>query len=117
MDLLTSGVDFVQFVGLAKDFNEETEAPSKQQISRKSSIASTNVSCTSNSVSEASNEIDVTEDKGIEMEESSKGKVKGSVYLHYFTAGAHWSILVALAFSFLFVQVLASGADYWVSVW
>lgn len=51
------------------------------------------------------------------MEASSKGKVKGSVAANYFKAGAHWSILFVLGVSFLIVQLLASAADYWVSIW
>lgn len=56
-------------------------------------------------------------DAGLQMEESSKGKVKGSVSLNYFKSGAHWSVVFLLAASFIVVQILASGADYWVSVW
>lgn len=56
-------------------------------------------------------------DEGVQMEESSKGKVRGSVSAAYFRAGAHWSVLFVLGFLFVFVQVLASGADYWVSIW
>lgn len=51
------------------------------------------------------------------MEESSKGKVKGSIAGNYFKAGAHWSILFIIGSLYIIVQVLASGADYWVSVW
>lgn len=51
------------------------------------------------------------------MEETSKGKVKGSVSASYFKAGAHWSVLFVIALLFICVQILGSGADYWVSVW
>lgn len=56
-------------------------------------------------------------DEGVQLEASSKGQFKGSVSRNYFTAGAHWSILSIIAFTFIFVQVLASGADFWVSEW
>lgn len=52
-----------------------------------------------------------------EMEASSKGKVKGSVALNYYKAGAHWSVVCVMLLSFLVVQLLASAADIWVSVW
>lgn len=51
------------------------------------------------------------------MEESSKGKVKGSIAVQYFKAGAHWSVLLFVLFTFVFAQFLASATDYWVSVW
>lgn len=57
------------------------------------------------------------EDKGLQMEESSKGKIKGSISWKYYSAGAHWSVLFVLASLFVFVQMFTSGADYWVSVW
>lgn len=56
-------------------------------------------------------------DEGMQMEASSKGKVKGSVSISYFKAGANWPILAIVAASFVLVQIFASGADYWVSVW
>lgn len=56
-----------------------------------------------------------TED--FQMEASSKGQVAGSLAMKYFNSGAHWSILFILLFSFIITQVLASGADYWVSIW
>lgn len=56
-------------------------------------------------------------DEGLQLEASSEGKVKGSVPLNYFKAGAHWSVLLILLFSILFVQFLASCTDYFVSVW
>lgn len=60
---------------------------------------------------------DEEEVKGVEMEASSKGKVKGSLAGNYFKAGANWFWLFILGIAFVLTQVLASGADYWVSVW
>ena len=51
------------------------------------------------------------------MEESSKGKVKGSVTANYFRAGANWFGISLLLIFFIISQILASAADYWVSVW
>lgn len=55
--------------------------------------------------------------RGAQMEESSKGKVKGSVPLRYFLAGVHWFILIWLAIIFPVVDIFTSGSDYWMSVW
>lgn len=69
------------------------------------------------SKSEVTSTNNVEKDKGVQMEESSRGKVKGSVSLGYFKAGAHWPMLLLLAGALIFVQMIASGLDYWVSVW
>lgn len=95
--------------------NSKLANPNKT-ISRRSSVVSISSSGKSSvSGSQQFNNDEV--DEGMQFEESSKGKVKGSVSRQYFTAGAHWSILSLIGFSFIFVQVLASGADYWVSEW
>lgn len=54
---------------------------------------------------------------GIQSEASSKGVVKGSLIYNYFKAGIHWPQIVILVFSFLFVQLIASTVDYFVSIW
>lgn len=53
----------------------------------------------------------------MELEKSSKGQVKGNVFMKYFAAGAHWSILLAVLCLFAATQVLASSIDLFVSVW
>lgn len=54
---------------------------------------------------------------GVELEASSKGKVKGSKLVNYFVAGAHWSVLTLLLLSFLLTQIIVSVADIWISIW
>lgn len=119
-DLSRSGVDFAQFVGFDENQpNEEKPESLSRQISRKLSTLSTFSKNSSNAEIENFDEdAENSEiDEGVQMEASSKGKVKGSVSMNYFKAGANWPILIIVAFSFLFVQLFASGADYWVSVW
>lgn len=52
-----------------------------------------------------------------QLEASSKGKVKGSVGGAYLKSGANLCILLVIAALFFMTQVIASGADYWVSFW
>lgn len=60
----------------------------------------------------------VTEfDEGIQLEASSKGKVKGSLLVSYFRAGANWPVLFIVISLFVFAQFLASAVDYWVAFW
>lgn len=113
-----SGIDFAQLVGInenpSDDENlETTHHNHHHHQSRKSSIASnSSYSTTKSSKSTIINSDEI--DAGVEMESSSKGTVNESVSVAYFKAGAHWSILFILGCSFLIVQALASGADYWV---
>lgn len=51
------------------------------------------------------------------LEATSKGKVKGSLFLQYLQAGAHSTVLFLLFVLFLTAQILASGADYFVAFW
>lgn len=94
--------DFAQMIGL----NEH------QELRRQSSIASE-----SEMRQQMECEQEIEEDKGVQMEESSEGKIEGSVSLDYFLAGANRFALTILAILLILVQMLASGADYWVSVW
>lgn len=59
----------------------------------------------------------VGEDKGAQLEESSRGKFKGSILWSYCRAGANPYVLIGLILLLVFVQILSSGSDYWVSVW
>lgn len=60
---------------------------------------------------------DSSRDGDFQKEASSKGIVKGNLTINYFKAGIRLSQIVALAFSFLFVQFVASSVDYFVSIW
>lgn len=113
-DLAKSGVDFAKLVGTVEKDDEKEDSPDKS-LSRQTSSRSSTGSLSS---LKSSNDGSVVEkDDGVQMEASSKGKVKGSIAGNYFAAGTHWSILVILGISFIIVQLLASGADYWVSIW
>lgn len=112
--LARSGVDFAKLVGTVEKDDEKEDSPDKS-LSRQTSSRSSTGSLSS---LKSSNDGSVVEkDEGVQMEASSKGKVKGSIAGNYFAAGTHWSILVILGISFIIVQLLASGADYWVSIW
>lgn len=109
-----SGVDFAELIG--ENENEENKQRSRTQ-SRTSSMRSLSSTSLCSMGGEPIEEIEAEEEpeQVMQMEHSSKGKVKGSNALNYFEAGAHWSILGSLGILFIFVQLCASGADYWVS--
>lgn len=91
--------------------NKETRTRRKSAISRRSAS-----SASSNSDTEIDDKA-IEKDLGVQIEDSSKGKFKGSLALSYFRAGGNWLTLSTLLFSFILVQFLASAADYWVSIW
>lgn len=118
-------MDFAQLVG-TMDKAENEDNPEKlmsRQVSRRSSTRSVSNLSLNGSIAgslidgETDAAVEEERDEGVQMEASSKGKVKGSVPLNYFKSSAHWSILIILLISFGFVQFLASAADYWVSLW
>ncbi|KAF5275659.1 hypothetical protein FQA39_LY06771 [Lamprigera yunnana] len=56
--------------------------------------------------------------KAKEMQESSsKGKVKGSLFLKYFLAGGNWVFVGIVLCLYIVTQVSASAVDYFVSYW
>lgn len=111
-DLMQSGVNIANSVGSMMDADEEHFCEKSSLYSRSNSALS------SDQEDEGENEIENANIKDdFRMEASSKGKITGSVPLKYFSSGTHWSVLVVLLFSFIFVQFLASAADYWVSIW
>lgn len=118
IDLYRNHNDFVELIGIIETGVVETIETFGRRTSETSSIRSLSSDSSgeqdSKNVNDNNNE---KKDEGLQLEASSKGKVKGSLSLHYFRAGANWSILLGLACLFVFVQFLASAVDYWVSVW
>lgn len=116
-DLAKSGVDFAKLVGTVEKDDEKEDSPDKSLSRQTSSRSSTGSLSSLKSSNDGSLVDDGRKDDGVQMEASSKGKVKGSIPGNYFAAGTHWSLLVILGITFIVVQLLASGADYWVSIW
>lgn len=116
-DLAKSGVDFAKLVGTVEKMEEDKIG---RQMSRQSSVDSVASSNSSNDGFKTVDDGDENygnKDEGVQMEISSKGKVKGSILRNYFASGGHWSVHILLGVLFIFVQLLASAADYWVSIW
>ncbi|XP_055304324.1 ATP-binding cassette subfamily C member 4-like [Sitodiplosis mosellana] len=112
-DVVKSGVDFAKLVGTdGINNNEKNPVRHGWRLSGELSASSTSISTEFDD-----DEEDEGRTEGVAMEASSKGKVDGSISLNYFRAGAHWSVLIVVGVLFLIVQLLASAADYWVSIW
>lgn len=117
MDLYRNHNDFVELVGIVETEVVEQIGTSSRRSSETSSMRSQSADSSGEQDSENVNDNNGKKDEGVQLEASSKGKVKGSLSLHYFRAGANWPMLLGLACFFVFVQFLASAVDYWVSIW
>lgn len=53
----------------------------------------------------------------MQLEQTSKGQVTGSVFLKYFQSGANFFVIFLIFLLFLLTQVAASLSDFWVSFW
>lgn len=115
-----SGVDFAELIGtvdtpvIRKSFSFSRQ---QSQISQTLSIRSISTESL-DSFSEFQGETEIEANpECAPMEASSKGKVKGSLILNYLNSGANWFVMFMLGMIFVSVQLLASGADYFVSIW
>lgn len=113
LDLYRNHNDFVELVGIVETEAVEQIGTFDRRVSESSSLSS------NSSAEQETKNVNGSEEKdeGVQLEASSMGKVKGSLSLNYFRAGANWVGLLGMAFLFVFVQFLASAVDYWVSVW
>lgn len=116
-DLANSGVDFAAFLQL--DQTNTDEDNTNEHPSRIGSLASM---ISAKSLEEGLDANEATEKtKSVEqlqqLELSSKGKVKGSVFAMYLRSGSNAFVLFIIILLFLMTQLMASGADYWVSYW
>ncbi|CAO1401294.1 unnamed protein product [Diamesa serratosioi] len=108
-DLAEMGVDFMKLCA-------ETD---EQELRRRGSITKSVSSLNSESLEDCEEEKieEKEQQKEINVELMSKGKVQGNVSMNYLRAGANSAVLLLSVFLFLFTQVLASMSDYWVSFW
>lgn len=98
---------------------EQEEIIRRQSFSRSSSRSVESISRTDKSESESVEEEENKNENEVQtnVEESSKGKVKGNVALNYLRAGGSTCRLVVVIFLFLITQTIASLSDYFVGFW
>lgn len=114
-DIQNSHIDFFELLGVVEkaEDRQAREMLIRQKSKRLLSRSSTLLSCDDFEFGS----VDETKNGGIANELSSKGIVKGNLIINYFKAGIHWSQMLMLTFSFLFVQLLVCSVDYFVSIW
>lgn len=110
---MKSGIDLTSILKRNDESNEEENV-------EKSDTASVNRNTSSES---KTNDIDSKDGAAEEtelldkLEESSKGKIKGSLILNYFKAAKRPFSLIFLVLSFLLAQILAGGSDIFLARW
>ncbi|CAG9814465.1 unnamed protein product [Phaedon cochleariae] len=110
--------------------DEERLKQAETKISRKLSLKSSRKSSLVSTVSELSlpdallqedNEVEEEEEEEIKMkdlqEESSKGKVHGSLFWQYLNVGGNICLVLTVLLLFILAQFMASSVDYFVSYW
>ena len=112
-DLAEMGVDFMKLC----EETDEQELRRKRSVSRSSSRSVNSLNSESLDDMEVKEIVEMEQEKQTNVEQMSKGKVKGNVSLNYLRSGANPAVLLLSVFLFLFTQALASMFDYWVSFW
>jgi ATP-binding cassette, subfamily C (CFTR/MRP), member 4 len=109
-DLMNRGLDLIAKITEQK---EEQETMRRLSVSSKSSVNSEK-----QSEQEISNNVhDAKNFKLSNVEESSKGKIKGNVVQNYLKAGGSYFKLGFGIFLFLLTQTIASCFDYFIGYW
>lgn len=110
-DLTDSGVDLTKIA-------EETEVETTRRRSLSRSSSRSTSSLNSEKKDDAPAEpAEEEHEKQTNVEEMSKGKVKGNVALNYLKSGGNLGKLSTAAFLFTLTQAIASTSDYWVGYW
>lgn len=124
LEVFRSGIDFAKLLNAEDDLEEGQ--PEEGKFKRQTSVTSTR--SRSRSQSSVSSEDDSTEaeetKKGgekepamVAMEATSKGTVKGSIFINYLKSGGNWAILFIMLCLFITTQFMASAFDYFIAFW
>lgn len=122
-ELLGSQVDYAQLLGLdestdlAVEDKPESERMANGPISsllRQMSRVSVRSKSSDKTLKEKDNEETVVP---VNVEASSKGTLKHSVYMEYFRSGANMCVVSIIGAMFLLAQTAASIIDWWMAYW
>lgn len=115
--VLKSGIDLTSMLKLNDDSNEEESEIEK--MASESTIHNNNIPIeTKANESLTAKKVDEEETELVQkLEASSKGKIKGFLIVEYFKASKRPFCILFLILSFLLAQILAGGADIFVSHW
>lgn len=110
-DLANAGVDVIKIA-------EETEVAVMRARSLSRSVSRSSTSLNSDKDDTISIEPEEEEfEKQTNVEEMSKGRIKGNVTMNYLKSGGNMFKLAFGVFLFALTQAIASASDYWVGFW
>lgn len=118
--VLKSGIDLTSMLKLNDNSNEEDVQNSEiEKMASESTIHNNNIPIeTKANESLTAKKVDEEETELVQkLEASSKGKIKGFLIVEYFKASKRPFCILFLILSFLLAQILAGGADIFVSHW
>jgi ABC-type multidrug transport system, ATPase and permease components len=125
-ELMASGVDYAQLLGLDNKA-ESDEAPfeDKPESERVTNGQINSLLRQISQMSTRSKSSNKTSKKGeieeisapVNVEASSKGVLKHSVYIEYFRSGTNFCTVFIVTLMFLTAQTAASVTDWWMSYW
>lgn len=111
----------IDFTDLSNSNEEQDEANEDTKADRKTSISTEENDKSSNeNQKDGEEELNKPEEEEKmlkQLESSSKGKVKGSLILHYFKSADRPFSFILLIICFLLAQISASFSDVWVANW
>lgn len=124
-DLLGSQVDYAQLLGLDGTESEEISTEDKPEAER---IENEPIKILLRQISRMSVKSKSSDKTTIEpvfeevaapinVEASSKGVLKKSVYYEYFSSGANMCVVFIIGLMFLIAQTAASVTDWWMAYW
>lgn len=114
-DILKSGIDFASILAHSNNECDEDVEALQNCPNPLSSRSTASMRALINGLH--SDEPDEESELLTNLEESSKGKVKGPLLWKYLNAAQRPFMLVFLVVSILGSQILASAADVWASYW
>lgn len=114
-NIVNSGIDSASLLAQSK----ANDIGTIETLGRNSSLSSSHSidSMKSLAAEVQSNEPNAQSELITKLEESSKGKIKGSLLLKYLQSAKQPKMLAFLIASSVGSQILASGADFWAGFW
>ncbi|GAB0087984.1 multidrug resistance-associated protein 4 [Sergentomyia squamirostris] len=109
-EVFQSGIDFAKLLNAEDGLDEE----------KTEEIILKNILSSSDNASKPTDEQTKEGEKRtatVGLESSSKGTVKGSLFLNYLKAGGNWVVLSIILLLFIITQFMASAFDYFVAFW
>jgi len=121
-ELLGSHKDYALLLGLEESISSSDEKPEAERfdngplnnlLRRISQVSTTHAYSDEKVTGKEPDEVKLP----VNVEASSKGKLKQSIYIEYFKSGANLCVVFVIGSLFLLAQTVASITDWWMAYW